>query len=88
MIEQIFRSTLGTFPDSLNPIFGIILAAISLWSIFWKGLALWKAAHDRQKTWFIVLLVLNTAGILDIIYIFFASKTKIKISGFLDYLKE
>jgi len=34
-----------------------------LWSIFWKGWALWKSASKRQLLWFIFLLVFNTLGI-------------------------
>lgn len=41
-----------------------------VWSLVWKGLALWKAAKAGSKPWFIILLVLNTIGILEIIYIF------------------
>jgi methionyl-tRNA synthetase len=47
---------------------------LAVWSIAWKGIALWTAAHENSKPWFIVLLVLNTAGILEIIYIIFFSK--------------
>ncbi len=46
---------------------GIIL--ISLWSILWKGMALWFSAKHKQKGWFIVLLVFNTMGILPLIYL-------------------
>lgn len=55
----------------LHPIW-IALAAV--WSIVWKGIALWKASGLRQKWWFIALLVVNTVGILEIIYIFFVSR--------------
>jgi methionyl-tRNA synthetase len=41
-----------------------------LWSIFWKGLALWKAARRDQPLWYIVMLLVNTIGLLEIIYIF------------------
>ena len=51
-----------------------ILAAIALWTLPWKGVALWKAAKRGEKKWFVVLLVLNTLAILEIIYIFFFSK--------------
>ena len=44
------------------------------WSIFWKGFALWYAARRGEQWWFIALLVINTAGILEIIYIFFIAK--------------
>ena len=49
-----------------------------LWSFFWRGLALWHAAKRKEPRWFIALLLLNTAGILEIIYLLFFSKTKEK----------
>lgn len=49
---------------------------ISLWALPWKGIALWKASQNKQKVWFIVLLLLNTIGILEILYIFILSKVK------------
>ncbi|MFC1728031.1 DUF5652 family protein [Nanoarchaeota archaeon] len=51
-----------------------LVALISLWTIPWKGFALWKAARNRQLVWFIALLVLNTLAILEIVYIFFFQK--------------
>jgi len=39
-----------------------------------KGYALWHAAKRSEKWWFIALLVLNTAGILELIYIIFFLK--------------
>ena len=49
---------------------------VLLWTLPWKGLALWKAARNEHKWWFIALLVLNTMAILEIVYIFFFSKKK------------
>lgn len=44
-----------------------------------KGFALWKAAKNNQKYWFAVLLVINSIGILPLIYIkFFQVKNKKK----------
>lgn len=43
---------------------------VLIWSIFWKGMALWKAAQRRDKLWFIAILILNTLGILDIFYFY------------------
>ena len=54
-----------------------ILAAI-LWAVVWKGLALWHSARRGQYWWFIILLVVNTLGILEIIYLFFVAKLKCK----------
>lgn len=42
---------------------------VALWTLLLKGFALWYAARDRQKWWFIALLVINTMGILEIIYL-------------------
>jgi len=49
---------------------------ILLWVIPWKGVALWKAARNSHKKWFIALLVINTLAVLEIIYIFLFSKPK------------
>jgi methionyl-tRNA synthetase len=52
-----------------------LIAAI-IWSIPWKGFALWKSARRGDSIWFIVMLILNTAGILDIAYLFLFSNTR------------
>jgi len=48
--------------------FGItaLWIAVALWEIAWKALALWKAARRDQLTWYILLLILNTVGILPV----------------------
>ena len=56
--------------------FGALLALAVVWSLVWKGWALWLAARRGEKVWFLVLLILNTVGILDIIYIFAIAKQK------------
>lgn len=50
------------------------VVALALWSIMWKGIALWVSARGSQKGWFVALLVINTAGILEIIYLLFFKK--------------
>lgn len=58
-----------------------ILIAIYIWSIPWKGFALWKSARRGESVWFIILLLLNTAGILEIAYLFlFSNKRKVIIN--------
>jgi hypothetical protein len=54
----------------------LLLLLILAWSIFWKGLALWRAAKDNQRNWFIALLIINTVGILEIIYLLQFAKDK------------
>lgn len=46
------------------------------WSIAWKGLALWHAGRRGQYWWFAILLVVNTLGILEIIYLFVVAQIK------------
>jgi len=66
-------------PVSIEQLFSInpeLLSLILLWIITWTGWALWRAARRSQKIWFVVLLLLNTLGILEILYIFVFSKKK------------
>lgn len=51
-----------------------IVAGILLWTLPWKGVALWIAARRGHIGWFFVLLVLNTLAIFDIVYIFIFSR--------------
>jgi|GEM_PF-408920 len=52
----------------------IMMVIIALWTLPWKGVALWKAVQRNEKKWFIALLILNTLAILEILYIFYFSK--------------
>ncbi|OGH24745.1 MAG: hypothetical protein A3B47_00505 [Candidatus Levybacteria bacterium RIFCSPLOWO2_01_FULL_39_24] len=62
---------MDSFPF-ISPLLQLTLLA---WSVAWKGLALWNASKNSQKNWFIVILVVNTVGILEIAYLFrFAKK--------------
>lgn len=56
-----------------NPILLLILV---VWSLFWKGLALWRSAKNDQRYWFIALLIINTIGVLEIIYLAWFAKKK------------
>jgi len=47
-----------------------LLALLVIWTVAWKGWALWRAARNKELAWYIVILLLNTLGILEIIYIF------------------
>ncbi|MEK6908682.1 MAG: DUF5652 family protein [Nanoarchaeota archaeon] len=52
----------------------ILLAIVLIWSLIWKGLALWKASKRDSKGWFVAILIINTVGILEILYFFLFSK--------------
>lgn len=58
--------------------FTIIALLIAAWSLPWKGYALWIAARNRHPRWFIALILINTAAILEIIYIFAVGKKALK----------
>ncbi len=47
------------------------LVPLAAWSIVWTGFALWYAARRGEKWWFILFLFVHTAGILELIYLFF-----------------
>jgi hypothetical protein len=62
---------------AIPPIWEFVLL---VWSILWKGLALWNAAKHSQRNWFIVILIINMVGILEIIYLFRFAKKRMVIS--------
>ena len=51
-----------------------LVIVLLVWSTTWKGIALWHAAKRGEKWWFIALLVLNTVGVLEILYLLFVAK--------------
>jgi hypothetical protein len=61
----------------LTPGMRLLLAIAIIWSLVWKGIALWKAGQNGSRLWFVVLFLVNTLGILDIIYIYAFAKRKI-----------
>jgi len=60
--------------DGVYSISLLVLVPLILWTLFWKISALWVAAQANHKKWFIALSIINTFGILEIIYIFKVSK--------------
>ena len=56
----------------------VLVTIISIWTLVWKDFALWKASKKNHLIWFIVLLIINTIGILEILYIFVFSKISLK----------
>ncbi len=52
----------------------LVLTVLFAWTIFWKGRALWKAANKKQLAWFIIFLIVNTMGILEIFYIYYLNR--------------
>ena len=65
--------------SSLPPIPPIMQYVLLAWSIAWKGIALWNASKNSQRNWFIAILVINTIGILEIVYLFAFAKKKMTL---------
>jgi len=59
-----------------NPFFNTFVIILALWTIPWKIYAVWTAVKNGHKKWFVALIILNTAGILEIFYIFKIAKKK------------
>jgi hypothetical protein len=59
ILEQLF----------ISPVLLLLLLLILIWDTIWKGIALWKSGRNNQLTWFVCILIFNTAGILPIIYL-------------------
>jgi len=45
-----------------------------VWSLGWKGWALWRASKNSQRYWYLAMLVINTVGLVEIIYLVFFQK--------------
>jgi len=60
--------------DLLNQWY-VVLPLVA-WEAGWKGYGLWKAAKNSQKYWFVAMLLVNSLGILPIVYLkFYQPKT-------------
>jgi methionyl-tRNA synthetase len=54
-----------------------ILATIAVWDGIWKGIGMWKSARNNQLKWFVAILIVNSVGILPMIYMkWFQKKVK------------
>ena len=72
MEQELSNEAISAFLATGVGIFIFVL--FTLWSAIWKGIALWKAARRGETGWYVALLILNTVGILEIIYIFAVAK--------------
>ncbi|HXB39559.1 MAG TPA: DUF5652 family protein [Bacteroidia bacterium] len=60
MDHQILQTLVNLIP---------IIIALAVWEAVWKLIALWKAGRNNHLAWFICIALINTAGILPIVYI-------------------
>jgi len=52
-----------------NPMVVIGLLSAIVFAVILKGFALWRAARNNSAGWFVALLLVNTLGILEILYL-------------------
>ena len=78
VIEELITGTMAT--DALAPVvntLGISIIFIIIALIILKGVALYKAARLNEKVWFWILLIINSAAILPLIYLYLRRGRKI-----------
>jgi len=46
-----------------------VIIVLIIWEVIWKLIAMWKAAKNNHLAWFICIALINTIGILPIVYI-------------------
>ena len=55
-------------------VFIILYVALIIWELVWKLMGMWTAAKNKSILWFIFIGIINTIGILPILYIYIFSK--------------
>ncbi len=77
MINSLFANSYSAFPMFSGIGLGVFTIGFILFFILMaavialKGYALWNAAKRNETPWFIAILLLNTMGILELIYLYF-----------------
>jgi methionyl-tRNA synthetase len=84
MMTQYWQNSFGHWGMPLGmmwlvPLGILVIFLAVIWSVVWKALALWHAAREGDKVWFIILLLVNTLGILEILYIYVFSKKRERV---------
>ena len=51
-----------------------LMYLVLAWTAVWKLLGMWRAAKHKHLVWFIVMGLVNTIGILPILYLYVFSK--------------
>ncbi len=63
------RSMMDGYGYGYSPFFVGGVGFLALWDLAWKGVALWRAAKRKELWWFVALLIVNSMGILPIVYL-------------------
>jgi Na+-driven multidrug efflux pump len=60
--------------DALSWVLPIIIIPAFIWGTAWKIIGMWKAGRNNHLSWFICIALINTLGILPIVYILMQKK--------------
>ena len=73
---EIITIDVRTFLEALTGSFLVLLIVfiIILFVVLLKGFALYRAARKESKGWFWILLIVETFGILPLLYLIFSKK--------------
>ncbi len=58
--------------QNLHETFGWLMPALiilMIWETVWKLIALWRAGRNNHLVWFVCIALINTVGVLPIVYI-------------------
>lgn len=70
MFNNTFNSMLGWSFGNMMAQYFWLFPFFVVWSLAWKGIALWMASQRKQLPWFVAILIVNTMGLLEIFYLF------------------
>ena len=56
------------FPEAFEWLIPLFIV-LTVWDTVWKLIAMWKAGRNNHLVWFICIALINTIGVLPIIYI-------------------
>ncbi len=61
--------------NSITWFLPVIVIAL-IWETIWKLIGLWKSARNNQMGWFIAIALVNSLGVITILYILKNRKQK------------
>jgi len=59
-------------PQLMGNLYWII--PLVIWDLVWKAFGMWHSARNKQPVWFFFIFIINSLGILPILYIYFFQK--------------
>jgi hypothetical protein len=54
----------------------VLLSLVVAWDFIWKCFAVWRAAKNNDHFFFVALLLINSVGIIPILYLVYKKYTK------------